>query len=461
MNLNAITLAITRPGGVRAARPWDPLYLFLDPSTQGAWYDPSDFTTLFQDAAGTTPVTAVEQPVGKMLDKSGNGNHAFNNSGNSANFPVLSARYNLLTKTEDFSDAVWFKASSQTPSVAAPTFTTYTGVDPKGNTSTIYRFTFPNVPTSGGLSILYQITSIAQQASLQYRNLVYIKRVSGGTQIPISVESSTTAPTSGGYSTSILTVTDSWAQYSATSALSGTPSGNLTTIIGPDGRIASHLNLGAITVDIWGADLRVANDALNQPAYQRVNTATDYDTVGFKPYLRFNGTNQWLQTNSIDFRYTDKMFVSAGVRKLSDAAYGTITELSIGNQTGQFAVFAPGSSANYQFFLCGVSINYAIYEPASTAPITQIASSSFNFGGTTLSTKVIPRLNGVFAQTNGSMVGDPTGNFGNYPLYIGARAGTSLYFNGRLYQMVVAGKQASADEITNTETFINQKTGAY
>lgn len=36
----------------------------------GAWFDPSDLSTLFQDAAGTLPVTAVEQPVGLMLDKS-------------------------------------------------------------------------------------------------------------------------------------------------------------------------------------------------------------------------------------------------------------------------------------------------------------------------------------------------------------------------------------------------------
>ena len=43
---------------------------------QGAWYDPSDLSTMYQDAAGTTPVTAVEQPVGKILDKSGRGNHA-------------------------------------------------------------------------------------------------------------------------------------------------------------------------------------------------------------------------------------------------------------------------------------------------------------------------------------------------------------------------------------------------
>lgn len=42
----------------------------------GAWFDPSDPATLFQDAALTVPVTAPGQPVGGMLDKSGNGNHA-------------------------------------------------------------------------------------------------------------------------------------------------------------------------------------------------------------------------------------------------------------------------------------------------------------------------------------------------------------------------------------------------
>ena len=53
----------------------DPASLFAG-GAEGAWYDPSDLSTLFQDSAGTTPVTASGQPVGKMLDKSGNGNHA-------------------------------------------------------------------------------------------------------------------------------------------------------------------------------------------------------------------------------------------------------------------------------------------------------------------------------------------------------------------------------------------------
>jgi hypothetical protein len=37
---------------------------------QGFWYDPSDMGTMYQDAAGTVPITAVGQPVGLMLDKS-------------------------------------------------------------------------------------------------------------------------------------------------------------------------------------------------------------------------------------------------------------------------------------------------------------------------------------------------------------------------------------------------------
>lgn len=37
---------------------------------QGFAYDPNDLSTLFQDAAGTVPVTAAEHPVGLMLDKS-------------------------------------------------------------------------------------------------------------------------------------------------------------------------------------------------------------------------------------------------------------------------------------------------------------------------------------------------------------------------------------------------------
>lgn len=41
----------------------------------GMVWDLTDSNTLFQDIAGTTPVTAAGQPVGKIIDVSGNGNH--------------------------------------------------------------------------------------------------------------------------------------------------------------------------------------------------------------------------------------------------------------------------------------------------------------------------------------------------------------------------------------------------
>jgi hypothetical protein len=55
---------------------WSPADLFQN-SEVGIWLDPSDLTTLFQDSAATIPVVADGAPVGAVLDKSGNGNHAF------------------------------------------------------------------------------------------------------------------------------------------------------------------------------------------------------------------------------------------------------------------------------------------------------------------------------------------------------------------------------------------------
>lgn len=45
------------------------------------WLDASDLTTIYQDAARTTPVTADGQPVGGWADKSNSGNHAINAGG--------------------------------------------------------------------------------------------------------------------------------------------------------------------------------------------------------------------------------------------------------------------------------------------------------------------------------------------------------------------------------------------
>ena len=49
--------------------------ILFSASEPGVTFEPWDITTLFQDRAGTTPVTAAGQSVGYRRDKSGRGNH--------------------------------------------------------------------------------------------------------------------------------------------------------------------------------------------------------------------------------------------------------------------------------------------------------------------------------------------------------------------------------------------------
>lgn len=53
---------------------FDPAVLF-EGGQEGVWLDFSDITTMFQDSAGTV-AAVVDQPVGRVADKSGRGHHA-------------------------------------------------------------------------------------------------------------------------------------------------------------------------------------------------------------------------------------------------------------------------------------------------------------------------------------------------------------------------------------------------
>lgn len=74
---------------------------------QGFFYDPDDLSTMFQDTAGTVPVTAAGQPVGLRKDKSGRNNHAYQTV--SASRPILQQTpilRNELVVNGGFSDGV-------------------------------------------------------------------------------------------------------------------------------------------------------------------------------------------------------------------------------------------------------------------------------------------------------------------------------------------------------------------
>jgi hypothetical protein len=65
------------------------------------------------------------------------------------------------------------------------------------------------------------------------------------------------------------------------------------------------------------------------------------------------------------------------------------------------------------------------------------------------------------AQVGQGTADQGTGNYGNYPLFIGRRGGTTLPFNGHIYQLVIRGAQSTDAQIVSAETFVNSRTGAY
>ena len=177
-------------------------------------------------------------------------------------------------------------------------------------------------------------------------------------------------------------------------------------------------------------------------------------------FLAFNGTNSWMSTAAINFTGTDKMTVVAGVRKLSDAALGVVAEMStIYTNPGAFLLSAPivvgsnfGAGASSSYFTMG----------GFPSPVSAVVSAAFDLAGAARADEIQPRVNGVVPSLIGAgNASAGAGNFGNYPLYIGARAGSSLFFNGQLYGLIIRGALSSAPQIASAEKFMNSKTGAY
>ena len=194
-------------------------------------------------------------------------------------------------------------------------------------------------------------------------------------------------------------------------------------------------------------------------SYQRVTTATDYDASAGRYYLKFDGVDDSLATAAINFTSTDKMTVFAGVRKLSDAAVKILVELSavVDSNSGAFAVFAPSSSNadNYYFRSRGTSSSNAISSASYASPITNVLTGIGDISGNVATL----RINGTQAGTSATNQG--TGNYGNYPLFVGRRGESTLPFNGHLYSLIIRGVASSASQIASAESYVNSKTGAY
>jgi len=440
--------------------------LFWDGS-QGWWYDNDDLTTLFQDSAGTTPVTAVEQFVGLQLDKSRG--------------LVLGPEL-VTTPSTSVSGAKSVNVGGTTTAgkfyKISATVSNYSGVGDLGFSGANF-FVLAGVTRLSGNGVMAGIvwasgtaaiivfgrsTNAATFSDISVRELPGNHRyvlASGNRPIwskRVNLYVGTTALTTQNVTTQ---ATSYVLRFSGTGSitLSGTATGSFNagvhTVTCTAGTLTSTVS-GTVT----DADLRPANQATGtMPLYQRVNTSTDYDTNGFPGYLKADGVDDFLQTNTINFTSTDKVTLCAGVRKLSDAAQAVVTELSasIASNNGTFLLAAPDGATNTYGWDSKGTTQVAAVASTFTAPITNVITGIGNISGDS----AIIRVNGAVADTETGDQG--TGNYGNYPVYFFRRGGISSTerFAGNEYANIAVGKLLTADQLTALETYMNGLTKAY
>jgi hypothetical protein len=353
----------------------------------------------------------------------------------------VGGRRNLLLQTEAFDDAAWTKTSG---SITATNI-----ADPIGG-NTADAFT-----SSGANGYLSNFTGVAVQSGGTYVASVWLKLPSGTDTIFLAI----TSPSFDILQSVNCSVTSSWQRFTVSGSVGANTAVRL--LIGA----ASTIGVGEV-VYLWGAQLELGSTAT---PYQKVTTQYDVTEAGVPScsYLFFDGGSDAMSTSTIT-PSIDKAQIFAGVRKLNDAALDVLLETGLdvtsASYPGSLAVFAPSGagSASYQAFFRGaVGRNFETITPFA-APVTNVLSFLLSNQLPAAGDAIQSRANGVEITATESSNITTAGNFLAYPLYLGGRQATGLFFEGQLFGLIVRfGAALASTNINATEYWLNNKTGAF
>lgn len=333
---------------------------------------------------------------------------------------TVGTRRNLLTVPTMFDDAAWVKTNA--------TVTANTSAAPDGTTTADKLI--PALAATDG-RVIQTVTGGA--AGVTYTFSAYGKAVdSGFADFRLYVDDSasnsarvsyniltgvvtSSAVTTGTWTAASSTITDvgnGW--YRVTITFTTTAAALTRAMVWC--RDAGNATNGIL---LWGAQLETGS------------TATAFQDVG-----------------------TDKVSLFSGLFKASDVSLGMVVELSaiIGSNNGAFYITAPNSAsgANYAFASKGTSS--ASQTTSAIAPDTAVVTGLGNIGAPSATI----RRNGTQLSNTATQ---GTGNYGSYLLYIGSRGGSSLRFNGRLFQLVIRGAATDSVTVGNAERWVANLTG--
>ncbi len=377
--------------------------------------------------------------------------------------PVFSARLNLIIKTQEFADSAWAITNVSVVSNVSATN------DPIGGKTAdlIYplstgnnRHIFQGTGQPGNQKFVRSVFAKAAGKSI-----LYIDIEGGGTkQAFFDIAAGTLGTVASGYNSEIKSIGDGWFKCTVTTA-----SEINTNFYGGIYGVADTINSTEVTANgldgiyIWGASMVSIN--YSQLPYQRVNTATDYDTdLKFPRYIKFDGVDDFLST-AIIVPNTNKAQVFAGVRN-NNTSVGVLIEnstTSSNGTSGSLAIYSRSAANGDYAFAANLGATYGYRQTANSwgFPSNNLLSVIYDGSTAGITNAIKPQING--ADIPLIVVGTTAvGGFTANPLFIGRRTGSSLPFNGYVYQLIVRfGPNLTPDEITSTQNWVNERAKIY
>jgi len=406
--------------------------LFLN-GEPGLWLDLSDLSTLFQDTAGTVPVTAPGQTVALARDKSGRGNHLVQPVALSR--PTLGrhpvgGRRNLLTQTEDFSNSVWQKTGMTATADSCTSTDIVAHIlqnAPSLKSGQPYCFSV-KLKASTAPWVALRVTAYDEQPAAWF-NLGNGTIGTVNTQITASISA---IDDDGFYRCSIV--------FSSTTDVDGGVNAYITNANGN-----FNTTVGA-TVYIKSAQLEAGSAPT---AYQRVTSDWDVTEVGKADcwYLGFDGVDDFMvSAATLDMSGTDRLTMWAGLEKFSNLT-GIVCEQTVdGNAVpGGWYLAAANSTADASFTIRGATRSVVVNAPTNTVG-TKLYSAR---GSTGNDIDQIIRRGGV--QVGTMTITKGGGNLANDLLYVGSRGGKTIPMRMNLYQLVTRGAFTDDDTMLKVD----------
>lgn len=473
----------------------------------GAWFDPEDMSTMFQDAAGTTPVTALEQPVGLWLDKSHglelgpelvtNGTFDTGTSNwvghkGSETLSVVSSRLQVITQVTDSGVQQYFPLKvNRTYQLQATVTNTHPTIPRK------FTLFLGSISVSKATEVAAGATETLCLNLIAGTNVATGVRMFGASYTPgevFYIDNISVRELKGNHATQSVTAsrpvisarknwllaTDTLSTQNVTTiaaqqtlsftgtgsiTLSGTATGTLTGT-GANNRVSLTFTptAGTLTLTVSG-DARFGQLEYGPTAttYQKVNTSTDYDTVGFKKYLKFDGIDDYLNLPYMGLYANGSASVIAAIDERPRSSYDVILgETNMANIIPLYYVAIPNTQgAN---FYAGMFVRNDTGIPAydvdtrGNANLSNVGAIASIFSFVDSGANISKFHNSGLADSV-AYARTGTGTFTDTKIGAWYRPSLVDLFEGSMYGLIITKSALTDAQRVRCERFLAQKSG--